>query len=59
MLLCSNQMGIGTITEARHIILLATGENKGGYYPAGNRGPVTAQVTLLFSISIGCQVHSG
>ena len=38
-------MGIGTITEARHIILLATGENKADIIRQAIEGPVTAQVT--------------
>jgi glucosamine-6-phosphate deaminase len=37
-------MGVGTILEARHIVLLATGNNKSAAVKALVEGPVTAQV---------------
>lgn len=38
-------MGVGTILEARKIILLAAGENKAGAIAATIEGPVTSMVT--------------
>ena len=38
-------MGVGTILEARHILLLATGANKADAVRAFIEGPVTAQIT--------------
>ena len=38
-------MGVGTILEARKILLLATGANKASAVSAFIEGPVTAQIT--------------
>ncbi|MFM8251434.1 MAG: glucosamine-6-phosphate deaminase [Planctomycetota bacterium] len=38
-------MGVGTILEARQILLLATGESKAAAIAATIEGPITAQVT--------------
>jgi len=38
-------MGVGTILEARHIVLLASGENKADAVAAAIEGPVTSQIT--------------
>ena len=38
-------MGVGTILQARHILLLATGSNKADAVRSFIEGPVTAQVT--------------
>jgi glucosamine-6-phosphate deaminase len=38
-------MGVGTILEARKIILLASGKNKAGAVAAAIEGPVTSMVT--------------
>jgi glucosamine-6-phosphate deaminase len=38
-------MGVGTILEARQILLLATGENKAAAIAATIEGPITAQIT--------------
>jgi glucosamine-6-phosphate deaminase len=38
-------MGVGTIMEARKILLLATGGNKAGAVAAAVEGPVTAMIT--------------
>ncbi|MCC6512077.1 MAG: glucosamine-6-phosphate deaminase [Pirellulaceae bacterium] len=38
-------MGVGTILEARHILLLATGANKAGAVRSFVEGPVTSQIT--------------
>lgn len=46
-------MGVGTILEARQILLLATGENKAGAVRAFIEGPVTAQITAS-----ALQLHS-
>jgi glucosamine-6-phosphate deaminase len=37
-------MGVGTILEARQVVLLATGKNKSAAVKALVEGPVTAQV---------------
>ena len=37
-------MGVGTIMEARHIVLLATGARKAGAIAASVEGPITASV---------------
>jgi glucosamine-6-phosphate deaminase len=42
---CAITMGIGTILEARRILLLATGEAKAEMVAAAIEGPVTASVT--------------
>ena len=38
-------MGVGTILEARHIVLLASGEKKADAVAAAIEGPVTSQIT--------------
>ena len=38
-------MGVGTILEARRILMLATGANKANAVRAFIEGPVTAQIT--------------
>lgn len=38
-------MGVGTILEARRIVLLASGENKADAVAAAIEGPVTSQIT--------------
>jgi glucosamine-6-phosphate deaminase len=38
-------MGVGTILEARRIMLLASGENKAGAIAAAIEGPVTSMIT--------------
>ncbi len=38
-------MGVGTILEARRVLLLATGKNKAGAVAAAVEGPVTAMIT--------------
>lgn len=38
-------MGVGTILEAREVVLLASGENKAGIVARALEGPITSQVT--------------
>ena len=42
---CAITMGIGTILEAKKILLLATGEAKAGTIAEAIEGPITASVT--------------
>ncbi|NLD48098.1 MAG: glucosamine-6-phosphate deaminase, partial [Clostridiaceae bacterium] len=47
-------MGIGTILEARSILMLANGEKKASIVAKAIEGPITSQVT-----SSAIQLHSG
>ena len=47
-------MGIGTILEARHLLMLANGKKKAEVVAKALEGPVTSQVTAS-----AIQLHSG
>jgi glucosamine-6-phosphate deaminase len=47
-------MGVGTILEARHVLMLATGRKKAEVVAQALEGPVTSQVTAS-----AIQLHPG